>query len=116
MAMGIGQNIEDVRQQIIAGTVSGRTVAEEAKAAMFAGLGSIEWETFMGRFADNDDELNRLCGRDEAFNKRDWGLFCLAYIVGDGTCTSETANTTGTKRSMTLPELAGRDLLGLLDE
>ena len=112
--MKITSNIEKVRQEIIAGTTTGVEVAEDAMEAIFNGLGSDEWEKLMKRYASDDKELERLCGREDAFNQTQWGKFCLVYIAGDSTCTSETALTTGTLRTMTIvPE---REMLKVLDE
>lgn len=112
--MNIVKNITDVRDDITAGRTSGVEVANEAVQAISDGLGSDAWEKLMNRYAKTPQELDRLCGREQKFNDTQWGKFCLVYIAGDSTCTSETAQMTGTGRSMTLvPE---REMLKILDE
>jgi hypothetical protein len=126
MAFHIGDKIEAVRQEIATGENEGlaNQIARDGLAAIFAGIGRFdrngvvvevtpEWKTLMGHFANNKTELARLCGKDRLFNGSDWGQASLAYIVGDSTCTIQTAGETGTGRSMNLhPE---RNMLGNLD-
>lgn len=108
--MRIRQRITRVRQEILDGnTTLGNDIAQDAISAMFKGIGSPEWETFMRRFSTNTAELNRLCGREASFNNSRWGLACLAYIAGNGVCTALTATETGTERGMTPPMLVNLD-------
>lgn len=68
------------------------------------GSSTNEWKTLMEYFANNDDELKRLCGEDDAFNQFDWSSQCLAYIAGNSLCTVTSATMTGTGRNFT-PEM-----------
>lgn len=115
MPMNIGNKIDTVREEIIAGTTSGAEIADEAIAAIENGLGSDAWEILMNRYANNETELKRLCGREPEFNAKDYAKHCLVYIAGDSACTAETATATGTRRTMTLAELQHRNLMELLD-
>jgi hypothetical protein len=125
MALQIGENLERVRLLIQNGTISGLDFAKDAKKAIFAGKGSTVWEDFMKKFVPaGSRELERMCGRDAAFNNTLWGELCLVYVIGDSTCTSETTMRGGTKRSMLLvdeirassiPPLPPRRMLELLD-
>jgi hypothetical protein len=100
--MKIMQKIEDVRQQILDGdTTLAEDLATQGIEAIFEGIKSPKWEALMGNFANNQNELDRLCGRDQVFNKSRWGLACLAYIAGNSTCTATTATDGGTARGMT---------------
>ena len=100
--MKIKQKIEEVRQQILDGdTTLGNDIARAGMAAIFKGINSSEWEAMMNYFKNDQRELDRLCGREEAFNKSRWGLACLAYVAGNSVCTAMTATDTGTMRGMT---------------
>jgi hypothetical protein len=112
--MQIVANIEKIRNEIMAGSRSGTDVARMALRAISDGMGSKAWEELMGLYASNSEELNRLCGREPNFNQTQWGMFCLAYIAGDSTCTSETAMETGTLRSMNI--VPDREMKELLDD
>ena len=123
--MRIKEKIDLVSQEIVQ---NGNT--ELARRIAFDGLDSIiagmrtgtgettpEWRRLMSHFTDDADELKRLCGEDPRFNDTEWGLFCLAYIAGDSTCTSDTTMRGGTLRSIRMhDELAGNnDLKDTLD-
>ena len=58
-----------------------------------------EWKELMEFFANNDKELERLCGQEQKFNESPYGLKCLAYIAGNSTCTVRTATMTGTGKN-----------------
>ena len=114
MALKIRENLERVRRGVQNGSISGVKLASDARDAVFAGIGSPEWEKLMLNFvAAGTRELERLCGRDEEFRKTEWGELCLVYIAGDSACTSETAMKTGTGRSM--GETPSRRMLEIID-
>ena len=113
--MKINEKIAKVRSECMADPNEGKNLADLAFAALDAGMGSTAWRKLMSRFTDDQDELRRLNGLDEEFNEKQWGKFCLAYMLGDSTCTSETAMETGTHRTMSLPALADRKMKDLLD-
>lgn len=110
--MEINKKIEAVRMEIKNGNKAlGEKIGDDGLKALITGMRDAngkttpEWEALMSNFTDDQKELDRLCGREEAFNKSRWGLFCLAYIAGDSTCTSDTAMTTGARRSIVLRDL-----------
>lgn len=123
--MHIGDKIDEVRQRIIDGDQTlANIISRAGLKAIFTGIGqfdhngvvtnpTFEWKDLMRNFANDQKELDRLCGKEAFFNRSDWGLACLAYIAGDSTCTSDTTATTGTKRSMLAHE--DRQMLENLD-
>jgi hypothetical protein len=125
MPLQIGEKLDIARQRVLDGDEAfAEKVAQNALAAMFAGMGrfdrngvivegTIEWETLMLNFTDEPQELARLCGKERLFNGSDYGLACIAYIAGDAPCTSHTGDTTGTKRTMMLQ--TERNMLENLD-
>lgn len=135
MTLQIGKNIEEVSRRILGDdenppdTTLANDIARDGIKALISGMGTLEngvvtkvtddWKNLMRHFAaDNSRELERLCGQDRDFNGSEWGMHCLAYIVGDSTCTSETTMRGGTRRSMLLvDELANpsRNMLENLD-
>ena len=121
MTMRIGEKIDDLTARAKKDADLALRIAEAGRDAVLAGMqtpdGEVtpQWERLMKFITDDPRELERLCGKDTVFNDSQWGLYCLAYIAGDSDCTSETPGATGMKRTMTLPQLADRDLLGTLD-
>lgn len=116
MALKIGEKLEKVRKYIEDGdAVLANDLAKAAEDAIFAGIGRFnqdrvvvegtkEWERLMKFFTDDPKELARLCGKDRGFNGSSWGLRCLAYIAGDGGCTSMTARAGGTMRTINVQQ------------
>ncbi len=88
-----------------AGGTRAADIAKAGKAAIIAGMrnadGSLtaEWEKMMEFFANDQRELDRLCGRENDFNNSRWGIMCLAYIAGNSLCTITTTDTGGTERN-----------------
>ncbi len=64
-----------------------KEVGELSFKAIKGGINSSAWAIYMSRFADNLDQLKRLCGEDEEFNSQPWSAQCLAYTVSNGVCT-----------------------------
>lgn len=62
-------------------------VGKIAVLAMKDGIRSRAWADYMRRYVDNSDQLKRLCGEDDEFNKNPWAERCLAYIVSNTICT-----------------------------
>lgn len=95
--MTIRENIIRVQQRFLNGdTALADRLRAQALAAIYAGIGTPEWETFMRNFATpgNEIELARLTTRrveDETGNKRYVGL-ARAYLVANITCTTGTAD------------------------
>jgi hypothetical protein len=103
--MDITKNIEGVKDKIVAGNLGlARDISLEATEAIMSGIGSAAWNTLMKRFASDDDQLRRLSGNDEVFNRFIWAKTCLAYIAGDANCGEPTTMTGlgGTMMSMRL--------------
>lgn len=64
-----------------------KKVGELAIKAIKGGMKSSAWAIYMSRYAENTDQLKRLCGDDSNFNANPWAEECLAYVVGNGVCT-----------------------------
>jgi hypothetical protein len=110
--MKLNEKLEAVRLQIKNGdNALADKIGMDAVNAIFTGMrdanGDVTpaWETLMRNFTTDQKELDRLCGKDDAFNNSKWGAFCLAYIAGDATCTADTAFTTGARRSIITRDL-----------
>ena len=87
-------------------------VQRKALAAIRKGLGTAEWEAYMKLFVDDPTavgqanstsarQLARLMGNDNTENDLDFDAR-RAYLVADGTCTTETALHFGAFASETL--------------
>lgn len=67
-----------------------------AADAIFNGINSIEWKAYMKKYASNKAQLARLCGEDASFTfnldpqKRQENKRILAYLLGNGICTTNT--------------------------
>jgi len=110
--MKINEKMEAVRLRIKNGdTELADKIGGDAVKAIFKGMrdasGGVtpEWIALMSNYTDDQAELDRLCGKDQAFNNSKWGSVCLAYIAGDSTCTSDTAYMTGGRRSIITRDL-----------
>lgn len=89
----ISQNIQAVRDQIIAepaGGPTGRRIGEQGIAALLNGIGTDEWRTYMENFATSAEQLDRLVGDDADFMAGEWGKQLLAYVVAGSPCMSGT--------------------------
>lgn len=122
MTMQIGEKLKTLRKDSAADPDLAKRLAKAGKDAIIAGMlkpngdTTEQWTKLMEFVTDDPKELERLCGQDPAFLESDWGPYCLAYIAGDATCTSETPGSTGTRRTMMfLDEVADRNLLEILD-
>ena len=94
MPKKISQNIQNIREQILAegeagGPVSTR-IREQSILALKHGIESADWVLYMSNFADGNDQLRRLCGRDETFNETPYGTQLIAYVAAAGPCTVNT--------------------------
>ncbi|HEY0459460.1 MAG TPA: hypothetical protein VGC97_10015 [Pyrinomonadaceae bacterium] len=90
--MKISKKIRVVRDAIkgdLTGA-TGRRIRAQSVAALFNGIKSTDWQTYMENFHSNICQLDRLLGKDQAWlndNTNDWsGADILAYIVGGGPC------------------------------
>lgn len=122
MTMEIGNKLKILRKNSAADPDLATRLAKAGRDAILAGMlmpdgkPTDQWKALMEFVTDKPTELARLCGQDPVFNASEWGRFCLAYIAGDSTCTSETPGVTGTRRTMVfLDEVADRRLLEVLD-
>ena len=91
----ITEKMQVLYEKILAGKPAGdRQLAHYlqklALAAIKAGINSREWKEYMACFASNQQQFERLIGRDEAFNRTSYGMGVLAYMVADSTCGSTT--------------------------
>jgi hypothetical protein len=66
-----------------------KELQQMAVDAMFHGIGSPQWKTYMEQISTNDFQLTRLTGKEEAFMKMDWGPLTLAYLVANGNCSMD---------------------------
>lgn len=70
--------------------------------AMFAGIKSRDWETYMREIADIENpadgpkQLRRLIGEDQDYMETPWANETLAYLVANATCTAQTFMRGGT--------------------
>lgn len=88
--MSIRSNIEDVMRQIENGDVTlGNTVRQRSIAAIMAGDGTPEWETYMSMFSTTPAELARLLPTDTTAGDPSMDQ-ARTYLVGNGTCGAET--------------------------
>lgn len=88
--MSIRSNIEQIMEQIGNGnTVLGQDVREKSVAAIIAGQGSAEWETYMNLFSSTTDQLARLMPTDNTLGDPIMDQ-ARTYLVGNGTCGSDT--------------------------
>ncbi len=94
---------DDVRKQLL------DDLAKKGRKAIFEGLKSKDWCEFMDKFADTKEQLDRLTGKDKAFNETMWGMQCLAYMASNSTCTSDTITGTGTLRNMPIDMVLALD-------
>jgi hypothetical protein len=90
----IKEKISNSHERIVkdpkgAGGSEARILGDLAIQAMLGGIESRDWKTYMSKFADTPEQLERLCGNDDFF-LTDYGPECLAYIVANSTCTTET--------------------------
>ncbi|CAN5379659.1 hypothetical protein BH10ACI1_BH10ACI1_24710 [soil metagenome] len=112
--MSIMKKIDEVRKDIMDSApaikkTKANDLADLGREAMFHGIKSAQWKKYMKKFTNNQKELDRLTGKDETFNKSEWGMQCLAYIASNSTCTVTTIDTTGTRRNM------NDDMIAVLD-
>lgn len=83
--------------------------------AMFNGIRSRDWETYMRQIADMDNpdvgprQLRRLLGEDPDYMDTQWANETLAYLVANATCTSQTFMRGGTLFNLS------EDMIGDLD-
>lgn len=84
----------DIRSGGIGHGEAGEALAERfgklATAAILNGKESVEWKNFMKNFASNRAQLERLLGKDLAFNANDWSSRSLTYITTNPMCTTTT--------------------------
>jgi hypothetical protein len=84
--MSIRSNIEAIMSQIQGGdTDLAHEIQAQAVAAIKAGQGSDEWETYMGRFAADSTQMSRLLGTDSTQNDFNMDI-ARTSLVGNGTC------------------------------
>ncbi|MEQ1764257.1 MAG: hypothetical protein ABL984_14090 [Pyrinomonadaceae bacterium] len=88
--MSIRSNIEGIMDQIGDGdTALGDTVRARSTAAILAGGGTPEWETYMSMFSTTPEELARLLPTDESGGVPEMDQ-ARTYLVGNGMCGAET--------------------------
>ena len=68
---------------------------ELAVKAMYSGINHDDWKQYMSNFASSPEQLQRLIGKDEAFNNTKYGRLTLAYVVANSTCGMGTTTETG---------------------
>lgn len=93
--MKISENITKSHDEILAdpdktGLDTANKLGAMAVEAIADGIKSRKWAAYMNNFASDKNQLARLCGEDEAFNKNPDGKRILAYVVGNSVCTIET--------------------------
>ncbi len=129
--MQINKKIDDLLTEFTttggAGRMKARDFAKAALKAALKGIGEFDaadkvvtkvntqWEDFMKLITTDATELARLCGKDTAFMDKKWSKHCLAYMVGDSTCTSTTNITTGPRRTMDMDIVLTRRMREMLD-
>lgn len=59
---------------------------DKAIAAVLGGVGSKDWEKYMQEHVTNSKQLARLTGKDDFYQKEDYGPQVLAYIVSNAMC------------------------------
>ncbi len=99
--MSIRSNVLKVKQQLFSEIDKDdkpfcNEVQTKALAAIRVGQGKPEWETYMKLFVDDGhpEQLARLMGIDATAND-DVKNQQRAYLVADGTCTTETVTNFG---------------------
>lgn len=106
-------NITSVQMRILNDPVMGKELAKRlqtlALKATRESFGSPAWKAYMLNFASNPDQLKRLMGNDEEFNKDEYKKDALCYIVANSTCGIDTT-VTGTGRNLE------SDMIRALDE
>lgn len=83
----------DVDNNGEAGRELARSLGRLATDAIRYGMGSTAWRDYMSNFATTPQQLDRLWGRETAFNNTEWGYRSLAYMVANSTCTVESLPT-----------------------
>lgn len=78
-------------------------VGKLAIQALKDGMRSRAWANYMKLYIENSDQLKRLCGEDEDFNKEPWGERCLAYIVSNTVCTITTRRSPISMENSSMP-------------
>ena len=84
--MSIRSNIEDIMQQIENGdTALGNEIQAKSLAAIAAGSGTQQWQTYMAKFSTSPAELARLLPIDGSAADDDMNR-ARTYLVGNGPC------------------------------
>jgi hypothetical protein len=76
-------------------------VQELALAAINAGPGSDEWQTYMKLFAENEQQLNRLMAKDGTQGQPNMDR-ARAYLIADGPCGTDTVTNFGNNTTVIL--------------
>jgi hypothetical protein len=88
--MSILKNLKKAHAAVVAQNTTndlspiGTAINRAAMAAMFGGLGSNDWNSYMATFADNEEQLQRLTVRDA--NEEPYITQMRAYILVNGCC------------------------------
>ena len=97
--MTILENLQKVHAAVVLDTFHGAPeklgfrIMELAVAALEGGINSEAWRKYMSLFADNDVQLQRLCGTDG--NAAGYQKQFRAYIVTNAVCDASTDTKTG---------------------
>lgn len=88
--MSIFKNLRKVHSKVAFDSINnvlspiGSALNDAATAALYKGIGSPEWESYMAIFAENQEQLTRLTVIDQ--NEPQYLTQMRAYIVTNGIC------------------------------
>jgi hypothetical protein len=85
----IMENIERVGKEMALDDAVSRRIRSESVAALVGGKNSEAWGIYMKNFGTGQ-QLQRLLGKDDAFNESEDADNILAYVVAAGPCTVTT--------------------------
>lgn len=85
----LGSHDRIVKDPMGAGGAEAKRLGDLAIKAIVGGRKSDDWRKYMREFADTPEQLERLCGNDDYY-LTEYGPECLAYIIANSTCTTET--------------------------